>query len=105
MYISLHSFHSSHFPLKKYGKEYDIFGDAVILTSGGYFSHLQLFSILIYRRYAADREGLLKEYAPSVAQLPTTNGDFAVGDGVKLAADIGAELVDMSQVCSLHVTL
>jgi flavocytochrome c len=40
-----------------------------------------------------------------LAHLPTTNGAFATGDGIKLVlrADVGAELVDMDQV-QIHPT-
>lgn len=48
-------------------------GDAVILASGG---------------YANDKNGLLKEYFPNISNLPTTNGPFALGEGIKLAKEV-----------------
>ncbi|KAJ2083429.1 hypothetical protein H4R24_000808 [Coemansia sp. RSA 988] len=47
--------------------------------------------------------GMLGTYAPDVAGLPTTNGPFAAGDGVRLGTALGAELVDMDQV-QVHPT-
>jgi succinate dehydrogenase/fumarate reductase flavoprotein subunit len=49
-------------------------------------------------RYAADRGGLLQQHVPSIAHLPTTNGPFAQGEGVKLATAIGAQVTDMDKV-------
>ncbi|GBG64579.1 hypothetical protein CBR_g45637 [Chara braunii] len=70
-------------------EEMRIFADAVVLATGG---------------YAADREGLLKEYVPPVIRnLATTNGPFATGDGVKIAKEIGAGLIHMDQV-QVHPT-
>lgn len=51
---------------KKKKKEW---APSVVLSSGG---------------YAADRTGFLKREAPDVANLPTTNGPFALGDGIRL---------------------
>lgn len=67
---------------------FDIKGDAVILTSGGYGG---------YR----GQESLLQKHAPHVSYLPSTNGEFASGDGVKLAKEVGALLRHMQhvQVC------
>jgi flavocytochrome c len=66
----------------------ELLGDAVILASGG---------------YANDKNGLLKEYFPNISNLPTTNGPFALGEGIKLAKEIGADLVLMDQV-QIHPT-
>ncbi|KAL6079364.1 Fumarate reductase [Balamuthia mandrillaris] len=62
--------------------------DAVILATGG---------------YGADREGLLERFAPQARHLATTNGGWATGDGMKLAQQIGAELIQMDQV-QIHPT-
>lgn len=72
------------------GNQVTLFGDAVILTSGG---------------YACDHSptSLLREFAPGVAHLPSTNGPFATGDGVKLGREIGAALVGMDRV-QVHPT-
>lgn len=66
----------------------EISSDAVVLATGG---------------YCADKNGLLEEYVPQLKGLATTNGNFATGDGVRLAKDAGAGLVDMDQV-QLHPT-
>uniref|UniRef100_A0A0G4G8H0 fumarate reductase (NADH) n=1 Tax=Chromera velia CCMP2878 TaxID=1169474 RepID=A0A0G4G8H0_9ALVE len=63
---------------------------AVVLATGGY-SH--------------DRsaDSFLSKYAPSVVNLPTTNGNFAEGDGVRLGLGVGAGVVDMDKV-QVHPT-
>ena len=52
--------------------------------------------------FAAGRE-MLAHYRPDVAALPTTNGPWATGDGVRLAGELGARLVHMDQV-QVHPT-
>jgi len=47
--------------------------------------------------------GLLKQLRPELLPLPTTNGDHCTGDGMKMAANVGAHLVDMEQV-QVHPT-
>ncbi|KAL7702558.1 NADH-dependent fumarate reductase-like protein [Lotmaria passim] len=64
--------------------------DAVVLATGG-FSNDQT------------QNSLLREYAPQLFGVPTTNGTFATGDGVKMARALGATLVDMDKV-QLHPT-
>lgn len=72
------------------GERRKIYGDAVILTTGG---------------YAADRgkDSILNEFAPSMMKLATTNGEFAQGEGIKIARRIGAALTDMDKV-QVHPT-
>ena len=55
--------------------------------------------------YSADRGdvGLLARWAPELRDVATTNGAFATGDGIKLAAGVGAGLVDMELV-QVHPT-
>lgn len=43
-------------------------------------------------------DSLLTEFAPRLAGLPTTNGPWATGDGVRLARAVGAGLVGMEHV-------
>lgn len=64
--------------------------DAVVLCTGG---------------FASDHgpASLLREFAPHLAHLPTTNGHFATGDGVRLARAAGAELSLMDRV-QVHPT-
>jgi len=64
--------------------------DSVILTTGGFGND-------------HTRNSLLQEFAPDLAAVPTTNGDFATGDGVKMARDLGVALIDMDKV-QLHPT-
>ncbi|CAJ1036005.1 FAD binding domain/Oxidoreductase FAD-binding domain [Leishmania utingensis] len=68
----------------------DLPADAVVLATGG-FSNDQTVN------------SLLREYAPNVYGTTTTNGAFATGDGVKMARQLGARLVDMDKV-QLHPT-
>ncbi|CAE7945907.1 osm1 [Symbiodinium sp. KB8] len=64
--------------------------DAVILTTGGFgFDHSD--------------GSLMKQYRPDLVGVPTTNGSFANGDGMRFGADVGASLVDMDKV-QLHPT-
>jgi hypothetical protein len=45
----------------------------------------------------------MQEYSPAVAELPTTNGDWAQGEGIQLGAALGAALLHMDQV-QVHPT-
>lgn len=46
---------------------------------------------------------MLKQYAPQLVSLPTTNGQQATGDGQKILEKLGADLIDMEQV-QVHPT-
>ncbi|KAI8900298.1 FAD binding domain-containing protein [Globomyces pollinis-pini] len=48
-------------------------------------------------------DSLLTEFNNSVKVYPTTNGKWATGDGIKIARNIGATLIDMNAV-QLHPT-
>jgi len=65
--------------------------DAVILASGGYAHDWTETSLL--RRFGED---YLKD-------IPTTNGPWATGDGVKMATAIGASIVNMDKI-QVHPT-
>ena len=69
------------------GREISLKAGAVVLASGG---------------FGANRE-LLKTHAPHVADLATTNGPFAQGDGLSLASEVGASFIDLDQV-QVHPT-
>jgi flavocytochrome c len=73
----------------KDGKTFQENGAVVIATGG----------------FAADfaDDSLLKKYRPDLGHLPTTNGSHCSGDGIKMAANLGAELVDMEWV-QVHPT-
>lgn len=64
-----------------------VVADGVVFASGG---------------FAASRD-LLSRYRPDVADLATTNGPWATGDGVRLGTALGASLVHMDQV-QVHPT-
>ncbi|RYY32224.1 FAD-binding protein, partial [archaeon] len=72
------------------GEPVELLADAVILTTGGFGNDHSDTS-------------LLAEYAPHLACLPTTNGAFAEGDGVKIAREAGAYLRGMRSV-QVHPT-
>ncbi|CCE63822.1 hypothetical protein TPHA_0F03420 [Tetrapisispora phaffii CBS 4417] len=46
---------------------------------------------------------MLKEYAPEVVHLPTTNGSQTTGDGQRILKKLGADLIDMDQI-QVHPT-
>ena len=79
-----------------YGVEYTKDGKnntaigGVIIASGG---------------YAADytETSLLRKYRPDLIDFPTTNGEHCTGDGIKMAIEIGADVVDMEWV-QVHPT-
>ncbi|KAK9728036.1 hypothetical protein K7432_001352 [Basidiobolus ranarum] len=78
-------------------KEYEeLLSDAVILTTGGFGASALIDDV---------SKSLIREYAPHVVGLPTTNGPWAQGDGVRLAHDpkVGAVLIHMDQV-QVHPT-
>lgn len=56
--------------------------DSVVLTTGGYAGNPKDNSVL-------------KEFAPRYVQLPTTNGPWAIGDGIRVGQDAGAAVRDM----------
>lgn len=58
-------------------------GQAVILATGG---------------YSADRQELLAQHAPQLLALPTTNGPWARGDGIRLGRAVGAHPIHMDKV-------
>lgn len=47
---------------------------------------------------------LIKQYRPDLADYQTTNQPGATGDGISLAAEVGAQLVDMDQI-QVHPTV
>ncbi|OMJ27566.1 Fumarate reductase 2, partial [Smittium culicis] len=69
----------------------EIKSDAVVLATGGFAGE------------GGISPPLLKKYAPDLVGLPSTNGNFATGDGVLLGEEIGAKLVDMDKV-QVHPT-
>ncbi|GMR30030.1 hypothetical protein PMAYCL1PPCAC_00225, partial [Pristionchus mayeri] len=74
------------------GRSEEISGKAVVLTTGG---------------FSADKgedTSLLVEFAGAEKlKLPTTNGAFARGDGVKMARAMGAKVIGMDRV-QVHPT-
>jgi succinate dehydrogenase/fumarate reductase flavoprotein subunit len=71
--------------------ERELKSDAVILATGGFSNDHN------------SPDSLIKAHAPHLLGIATTNGQFATGDGVKMASAIGALLVDMDKL-QLHPT-
>ncbi|AKP67198.1 flavocytochrome c [Companilactobacillus ginsenosidimutans] len=69
-------------------KTTNIMADAVILATGGFGANPEL----------------LVKYRPDLKGYKTTNQPGATGDGISLASDVGAKLVDMDQV-QVHPTV
>jgi len=74
---------------EKDGKKFHEHG-IVVITTGGFGADFS-------------DDSLLKKYRPDLAPLPTTNGSHCSGDGLKMAADVGGDLVDMEWV-QVHPT-
>ncbi|ORX41846.1 Flavocytochrome c, partial [Piromyces finnis] len=72
-------------------KQDTLAADAIILASGGYAHDWTDTSLL--RRFGEK----------SLENVPTTNGPFATGDGVKMGTAIGAAVVNMDKV-QVHPT-
>lgn len=72
---------------EKEGKSYQIKCSSVILTTGG-FSY---------------NKEWIKQYKKEYEHLSTTNGSFAMGDGIKIAQSIGADIVHMEYI-QIHPT-
>jgi fumarate reductase flavoprotein subunit len=71
----------------KLGQMYTIEAPAVILASGGFSANLERVA----------------KYRPEYAAFSSTNQPGATGDGLDLAAEFGAKLVDMEQI-QIHPT-
>ena len=71
------------------GKSYKEYGPVIVATGG----------------FGADfaPDGLIKKYRPDLHHLPTTNGEFTTGDGIKIAEKIGADTVDLEWI-QVHPT-
>jgi len=61
--------------------------------------------ILATGGYAADftESSLLKKHRPDIYDLPTTNGDYSTGDGIKMVVAIGGNSIDLDKV-QVHPT-
>ncbi|CAI4410996.1 BDH_1b_G0014080.mRNA.1.CDS.1 [Saccharomyces cerevisiae] len=71
----------------KNGEKHMVSANDVVFCSGGFgFS-----------------KEMLKEYAPELVNLPTTNGQQTTGDGQRLLQKLGADLIDMDQI-QVHPT-
>lgn len=64
-----------------------IYADSIILTCGG---------------FSFNRE-MIKKYRPDLENYPTTNGEWALGEGIHISSKIGADLIDMDKI-QIHPT-
>lgn len=71
------------------GQTKQVFGPVIIATGG----------------FAADfaKGGLLEELRPELLKLPTTNGPYSTGDGIKMIRAIGGDTIDLEAV-QVHPT-
>ncbi|KAI3403610.2 KES1 [Candida oxycetoniae] len=70
-----------------------IFGDNLILATGGFSADFQSLDT-----------SLLQKYRPDLLKFPTSNGQQTTGDGQKIAErDVDAELIHMDQI-QVHPT-
>lgn len=69
------------------GTQHSQAAEAVILACGGFGANRQL----------------IERHAPQFGKLATTNGPFALGEGLALAQAAGAQLIDLDQV-QVHPT-
>ena len=76
----------------EYVKDKKIFREngAVIVATGGFGADFT-------------PQGYIKKYRPDLMELPTTNGDWSTGDGIRISEEIGADLVDMEWI-QVHPT-
>lgn len=74
---------------EKDGQSHKAFGPVILATGG----------------YAADfaEDGLIKKHRGDIFHLPTTNGDWSTGDGLKMATAIGGNAIDLEKV-QVHPT-
>ncbi|KAI8618708.1 FAD binding domain-containing protein [Chytriomyces sp. MP71] len=83
--------------------------DGVQFESGHLCHEMRATSVILATGgYAADvgddmQASLINKYAPQYTKLPTTNGMFASGDGVKMAFEFGALVADLDKV-QIHPT-
>lgn len=71
------------------GKVFQEYGPVIIATGG----------------FAADftENSLIKKFRPDIYHLPSTNAQTTTGDGIKMASEIGADLIHMDMV-QVHPT-
>lgn len=71
------------------GQKHEALGPVVLCTGG----------------YAADftNNSLIKQYRPEIYNLPTTNGDWSTGDGIKMTLDCGGRAIHLEKI-QVHPT-
>lgn len=79
----------------------------VVISTGGFGADFSDSSLLAevekeWRSLPAFRD-VPSDRVPPLRSLPTTNGKHCTGDGIKIARDVGAGVIDMHmvQVCGL----
>jgi len=81
------------------GKEFNEYGP-VVLATGGFGADFSPDSLLAHSH--PDSVFWPRE-RPPILSLPTSNGEHCTGDGLKMASEIGGNLVDMDKV-QVHPT-
>merc|ERR1712187_1030298 len=74
---------------QKAGKDEKMFGP-VIFASGGFGADFT-------------QDSLLAQYRPDLLHLPTTNGEYCTGDGIKMGEEVDAKTIDLEWV-QVHPT-
>ncbi len=69
-------------------KKYTINCEAVVLATGGFGANVEMVA----------------QYNPDFAGFKTTNSPGIVGDGIKMAEEVGANIIDMEQI-QVHPTV
>lgn len=83
----------------KDGKEFNEYGP-VILATGGFGADFSPNSLLAQSH---PDSAFWPRKRPEILSLPTSNGEHCTGDGLKMAAALGGNLVDMDKV-QVHPT-
>ncbi|OAF69505.1 NADH-dependent fumarate reductase [Intoshia linei] len=73
-----------------YADDMTLRANSIIFTSGGFGND-------------HDKDSLIEKYAQKLNYLPTTNGKWTTGDGMKILESMGADLIDMDKI-QIHPT-
>ena len=77
---------------------------AVEVENNGEISRIKCNSVILATGGFGASQSLIKKYAPQYADYKTTNQEGSTGDGLKLAHQFGAQLIQLNQV-QIHPTV